>query len=205
MLVSESIGRASHADMDPLEISILATRDRDSDIFSPGVPNIGTLFLKEELMDRCHAPSTTSPSGRRLRTTSSASSTSPSSNSRPSVPRCSGLGGLQLRGVRRLGEPYPDGDAKPGHARPDCVDRGLPEQWEGGPGSAGDLPVLECRAGGSVAAVSRHTVRAGLSDAAQKSELGELARLFAAEVRTALRLETCCNRKSIGKTPNSTP
>ena len=68
MLVSESIGRASHADMDPLEISILATRDRDSDIFSPGVPNIGTL----------------------LRTTSSASSTSPSSNSRPSVPRCSG-------------------------------------------------------------------------------------------------------------------
>lgn len=54
MLVSESIGRASHADMDPLEISILATRDRDSDIFSPGVPNIGTLFLKEELMDRCH-------------------------------------------------------------------------------------------------------------------------------------------------------
>lgn len=54
MLVSESIGRASHADMDPLEISILATRDRDSDVFSPGVPNIGTLFLKEELMDRCH-------------------------------------------------------------------------------------------------------------------------------------------------------
>lgn len=54
MLVSESIGRASHAGMDPLEISILATRDRDSDVFSPGVPNIGTLFLKEELMDRCH-------------------------------------------------------------------------------------------------------------------------------------------------------
>ncbi|MFQ8890283.1 MAG: hypothetical protein ACLR7Z_19875 [Bilophila wadsworthia] len=48
MLVSESIGRASHADMDPLEISILATRDRDSDVFSPGVPNIGTLFLKED-------------------------------------------------------------------------------------------------------------------------------------------------------------
>ncbi|MFQ9491497.1 MAG: hypothetical protein ACLR0N_11645 [Bilophila wadsworthia] len=38
-----------------------------------------------------------------------------------------------------------------------------------------------------------------------KSELGELARLFAAEVRTALRLDDICNRKSIGKTPNSTP
>ncbi|MFQ8737189.1 MAG: hypothetical protein ACLSAH_15310 [Bilophila wadsworthia] len=60
-------------------------------------------------------------------------------------------------------------------------------------------------AGGSRGCCISTLVRAGLSDAAQKSELGELARLFAAEVRTALRLDDMLQQKSIGKTPNSTP
>ena len=140
-------------------------------------------------MDRCHAPSTTSPSGRRLRTTSSASSTSPSSNSRPSVPRCSGPRRAATPWSAPLGEPYPDGDAKPGHARPDCVDRGLPEQWEGGPGSAGDLPVLECRRAAAWLLYLDTRFGPGFLTQLKKSELGELARLFAAEVRTALRLD----------------
>ena len=169
MLVSESIGRASHAGMDPLEISILATRDRDSDVFSPGVPNIGTLFLKEELMDRCHDAFNDVPIRQTLE---------------DNLQRIVNVAQLELKAERAaLFRPSAGGNSVECAASvnltrtemqsPAMRDRiaWIADCLSNGKGDRDRQAIcLSLNVGGRqpVAAVSRHTVRAGLSDAAQK-------------------------------------
>ena len=190
MLVSESIGRASHAGMSPLEISILATRDRDSDVFSPGVPTVDTRFLKEELMDRCHDAFNDVPIRQTLE---------------DNLQRIVNVAQLELKAERAaLFRPSAGGHPVECAASvnltrtelqspsmrdriawvADCLSKrkgdrerravclslnvGERQPW---------LLYLDTRFG------------PGFLTQLKKSELGELARLFAAEVRTALRLD----------------
>ena len=190
MLVSESIGRASHADMDPLEISILATRDRDSDIFSPGVPNIGTLFLKEELMDRCHDAFNDVPIRQTLE---------------DNLQRIVNVAQLELKAERAaLFRPSAGGNSVECAASvnltrtemqsPAMRDRiaWIADCLSNGKGDRDRQAIcLSLNVGGRQPWLLYLDTRFGPGFLTQlkKSELGELARLFAAEVRTALRLD----------------
>ena len=190
MLVSESIGRASHAGMDPLEISILATRDRDSDVFSPGVPNIGTLFLKEELMDRCHDAFNDVPIRQTLE---------------DNLQRIVNVAQLELKAERAaLFRPSAGGNSVECAASvnltrtemqsPAMRDRiaWIADCLSNGKGDRDRQAIcLSLNVGGRQPWLLYLDTRFGPGFLTQlkKSELGELARLFAAEVRTALRLD----------------
>ena len=190
MLVSESIGRASHAGMDPLEISILATRDRDSDVFSPGVPNIGTLFLKEELMDRCHDAFNDVPIRQTLE---------------DNLQRIVNVAQLELKAERAaLFSPSAGGNSVECAASvnltrtemqsPAMRDRiaWIADCLNNGKGDRDRQAIcLSLNVGGRQPWLLYLDTRFGPGFLTQlkKSELGELARLFEAEVRTALRLD----------------
>ena len=190
MLVSESIGRASHAGMDPPEISILATRDRDSDVFSPGVPNIGTLFLKEELMDRCHDAFNDVPIRQTLE---------------DNLQRIVNVAQLELKAERAaLFRPSAGGNSVECAASvnltrtemqsPAMRDRiaWIADCLSNGKGDRDRQAIcLSLNVGGRQPWLLYLDTRFGPGFLTQlkKSELGELARLFAAEVRTALRLD----------------
>ncbi len=190
MLVSESIGRASHAGMSPLEISILATRDRDSDVFSPGVPTVDTRFLKEELMDRCHDAFNDVPIRQTLE---------------DNLQRIVNVAQLELKAERAaLFRPSAGGHPVECAASvnltrtelqspsmrdriawvADCLSKrkGDRERW---------AVCLSLNVGERQPWLLYLDTRFGPGFLTQlkKSELGELARLFAAEVRTALRLD----------------
>lgn len=190
MLVSESIGRAAHADMPPLEISILATRDRDSDVFSPGVPNIGTLFLKEELMDRCHDAFNDVPVRQMLE---------------DNLQRIVNVAQLELKAERAaLFRPSAGGSsvecaASVNLTRTEMQSPAMRERiaWiadclNKGEGDRDRQAIcLSLHVGGRQPWLLYLDTRFGTGFLTQlkKSELRELARLFAAEVRTALRLD----------------
>ena len=190
MLVSESIGRASHAGMSPLEISILATRDRDSDVFSPGVPTVDTRFLKEELMDRCHDAFNDVPIRQTLE---------------DNLQRIVNVAQLELKAERAaLFRPSAGGHpvecaASVNLTRTELQSPSMRDRiaWVADCLSKrkGDRErravCLSLNVGGRQPWLLYLDTRFGPGFLTQlkKSELGELARLFAAEVRTALRLD----------------
>ena len=190
MLVSESIGRASHAGMSPLEISILATRDRDSDVFSPGVPTVDTRFLKEELMDRCHDAFNEVPIRQTLE---------------DNLQRIVNVAQLELKAERAaLFRPSAGGHpvecaASVNLTRTELQSPSMRDRiaWVADCLSKrkGDRErravCLSLNVGGRQPWLLYLDTRFGPGFLTQlkKSELGELARLFAAEVRTALRLD----------------
>ena len=190
MLVSESIGRASHAGMSPLEISILATRDRDSDVFSPGVPTVDTRFLKEELMDRCHDAFNDVPIRQTLE---------------DNLQRIVNVAQLELKAERAAlfrasagGHPI-ECAASVNLTRTELQSPSMRDRiaWVADCLSKrkGDRErravCLSLNVGGRQPWLLYLDTRFGPGFLTQlkKSELGELARLFAAEVRTALRLD----------------
>ena len=176
--------------MDPLEISILATRDRDSDVFSPGVPNIGTLFLKEELMDRCHDAFNDVPIRQTLE---------------DNLQRIVNVAQLELKAERAaLFRPSAGGNSVECAASvnltrtemqsPAMRDRiaWIADCLSNGKGDRDRQAIcLSLNVGGRQPWLLYLDTRFGPGFLTQlkKSELGELARLFAAEVRTALRLD----------------
>ncbi|WP_337431680.1 sigma-54 dependent transcriptional regulator [Bilophila sp.] len=190
MLVSESIGRASHAGMSPLEISILATRDRDSDVFSPGVPTVDTRFLKEELMDRCHDAFNDVPIRQTLE---------------DNLQRIVNVAQLELKAERAaLFRPSAGGHpiecaASVNLTRTELQSPSMRDRiaWVADCLSKrkGDRErravCLSLNVGERQPWLLYLDTRFGPGFLTQlkKSELGELARLFAAEVRTALRLD----------------
>ena len=190
MLVSESIGRVSHAGMSPLEISILATRDRDSDVFSPGVPTVDTRFLKEELMDRCHDAFNDVPIRQTLE---------------DNLQRIVNVAQLELKAERAaLFRPSAGGHpvecaASVNLTRTELQSPSMRDRiaWVADCLSKrkGDRErravCLSLNVGGRQPWLLYLDTRFGPGFLTQlkKSELGELARLFAAEVRTALRLD----------------